>query len=406
MKVGSDSRQAPADVLDLRRRNLSQVLHHLRDRGRSSRIEVAADTGLAAGAVTSLISELIDAELVQEAGLSGSGAAGRPRRLLTLAGGSVAAVGVQVDAETVAVRIIDLVGRELYSGRHAHAVSDFSDDALARAAAAHITSALDTAGGDRLTIAVTVAVPGWPHEGLVVSPTLGWAGNPFLDDLRTHLGCPTGALSLANDGNLGALAEYQLLRPTGVRDLVYMEGGVGIGGGVIVDGRQAFGAAGAAGEFGHVVVDPQGPACLCGQRGCLERYASLPVLLERTGLRAQLRERGANASLAELVRLARAGTLPVLDALSDIARHLNVVTAAAQMIINPHTIVLGGYFAQVAPWLISAMTRQAAPLIMSPNIRPGALSVDAPLHGAALSATNAILDDPLRITRPSSGRTG
>lgn len=401
MKVDSGSRQAPADVLGLRRRNLSQVLHHLRDRGQSSRIEVAADTGLAAGAVTSLISELIDAELVQEAGLSGGGSAGRPRRLLTLAGDSVAAVGVQVDAETVAVRITDLAGRELYSGRRAHAVSDFSDDSLARAAAAHVTHALDTAGGDRLTIAVTVAVPGWPHDGLVTSPTLDWVGNPFLDDLRTHFGDRTGALTLANDGNLGALAEYQLLHPTGVRDLVYMEGGVGIGGGVIVDGRQAFGATGAAGEFGHVVVDPQGPACPCGQRGCLERYASLPVLLERAGLRAQLRERGVNASLEELVRLARAEAPPVLDALSDIARHLDVVTAAAQMIINPHTIVLGGYFAQVAPWLISAMTPPPFPL----DIRPGALSVDAPLHGAALSATNAILDDPLRITRPSS-RTG
>lgn len=382
-----------ADVLSLRRHNLSLVLHHLRDHGQSSRIEVSADTGLGAGAVTSLVGELIGYGLAEEVGLRGTGSAGRPRRLLTLGHDSVTAVGVRLDPTFVSVRVTDLAERERYHERAPHGLTAPTVDEMAKALAERITRAV----GDRhgRTVSVVVAVPGWTDRGTVTSVPLGWRLAPLLAALREHLGPGIGPVALVNDGNLETWAEYQSLRLTGVRDLIYLAGGLGAGGGVVVDGRLVYGAHGAAGELGHLEVEPAGLACPCGRRGCLERYVSLRALLERSGIGEH--ERG----VEEIVERATRGDAATLRALGEAAERIRSVVMNARMLLDPQVVVLGGHFGRLVKWLAPVIAHD--PLRGSPpfEVRAAGQVRDAALYGATCFAAAAILDDPLLVTRPS-----
>ncbi|WP_336211290.1 ROK family protein [Nonomuraea sp. LPB2021202275-12-8] len=382
-----------ADVLSLRRHNLSLVLHHLRDHGQSSRIQVSAETGLGAGAVTSLVGELIGYGLVEEVGLRGTGSAGRPRRLLTLSGSSVAAVGVRLNPRTIDVRVTDLAERERYHERAPHGLCAPEAGEMAKALAEHVARAVGDGHGR--TVSVVVGVPGWTDRGIVTSVPFGWRRAPLLAALREHLAPGIGPVVLANDGNLGTWAEYQLLRLTGVRDLIYLAGGPGVGGGIVVDRHLVYGAHGAAGELGHVVVEAGGLACPCGRRGCLERYVSLPALLDRAGLGEH--EQG----LDELVERAEEGDLTTLRTLEEAAGWIGAVVTHARMLLNPQVVVLGGHFGRLARWLAPVIARD--PQRGSPpfEVRAAGHVRDAELHGATCFAAAAILDDPLLVTRPS-----
>ncbi|MCJ7512423.1 MAG: ROK family protein, partial [Anaerolineales bacterium] len=126
---------------------------------------------------------------------------------------------------------------------------------------------------------IGVAAPGPldPREGVVFgAPNLpGWDRVPLRDLLAAHFGCP---VALGNDCNLAALAEWRHGAGRGVRHLIYLAIGTGIGGGAIVNGQLLLGAHGLAAEFGHMLVDPRAPLCGCGQPGHLESLASGPAI--------------------------------------------------------------------------------------------------------------------------------
>ncbi|WP_327102337.1 ROK family protein [Nonomuraea glycinis] len=381
-----------ADVLSLRRHNLSLVLHHLRDHGQSSRIEVSGDTGLGAGAVTSLVGELIGYGLAEEVGLRGTGSAGRPRRLLTLGHNSVAAVGVRLDPTFISVRVTDLAERERYQEQAPHGLTAPTVDEAAKALAERVTLAV----GDwhARTVSVVVAVPGWTDRGIVTSVPFGWRLAPLLAALHEHLP-GIGPVALVNDGNLETWAEYQSLRLTGVRDLIYLAGGLGAGGGVVVDGRLVYGAHGAAGELGHLEVEPGGLPCPCGRRGCLERYVSLQALLERTGIGEH--ERG----VEEIAERAERGDPATLRALREAAERIHSVVMNARMLLNPQVVVLGGHFGRLVKWLGPVIAQDTLRVSPPFEVRAAGHGRDAALHGATCFAAAAILDDPLLVTRPT-----
>jgi glucokinase len=104
----------------------------------------------------------------------------------------------------------------------------------------------------------------------------GWAGSPLRSELEERLGT---RVILENDGNVAALGENWLGAAREVRDLAILTLGTGVGGGIIVEGKVWHGTTGMAGEFGHMTVEPEGPACGCGNRGCLEQYASATAVV-------------------------------------------------------------------------------------------------------------------------------
>jgi predicted NBD/HSP70 family sugar kinase len=240
------------------------------------------------------------------------------------------------------------------------------------------------AEADGLTVAgAALAVPGLvAANGVVrVAPNLGWqdvAVGDFLDGLP---------VTVDNEANLAALSELG----TGdlPQDFVYISGEIGIGAGIVLDGALYRGTRGWSGELGHIAINPDGPACRCGARGCLEQYA---------GQEAVLRAAGA-ATVEALVAAAEADEPAALAALTAAGTALGTAVATVVNLLDVKTIVLGGSYASLLPWLRDGIAGEADRRVLtaawSPvQLRAAAHGPDAAMRGAAGSVIRALLDDP------------
>jgi predicted NBD/HSP70 family sugar kinase len=246
-------------------------------------------------------------------------------------------------------------------------------------------------------IGVGVAVAGVVRreDGLVrTAPNLGWRDVALAEPLARALaaGVP---VTVANDADLGALAESRRGAAMGADDVVYVSGEVGIGGGIIVGGRPLAGAAGYGGEVGHIPVNPEGAPCHCGSTGCWETEIGEDVLLRLAGQH----ERGGQAALDLVLAAADAGEPRAQAAVDHIGHWLGIGLAGLVNIFDPRLIVLGGRFARLTPY-VSAMVEAeldrhalAAPRDLV-KVVPATLGDHAPLLGAAELAFEPLLADP------------
>jgi predicted NBD/HSP70 family sugar kinase len=178
----------------------------------------------------------------------------------------------------------------------------------------------------------------------------GWAGVRPAEVMGRALGLN---VQVGNDANLGAMSEWLWGAGKGARDLVYLKVATGIGAGMILDGVPYRGSRGTAGELGHIVIDPRGSICRCGNRGCLETIAGAPAIL------GALREtHAADLTIAEAVRLAEGGDVGCRRAIADAGTAIGTATAAICNLLNPRRIVVGGDVA-VAGELLLAPLREA-----------------------------------------------
>ena len=211
-----------------------------------------------------------------------------------------------------------------------------------------------------LTAGAVVALPGLVSSDgrLLVAPNLGWTDVSVPDLLRERLGSRAFPLRAENEANLGALAELWEGAGRRLRDFLYISGELGVGAGIIVDGSLFRGAHGFGGELGHVTVDPGGELCACGSRGCVETRVALGALLRNAGL-------AADAGVGELAERAEAGDERVLAALAQAGHWLGIGVASAANLLNLSGIVIGGYFATLAPWLGPALEEELADRVLS-----------------------------------------
>jgi predicted NBD/HSP70 family sugar kinase len=248
-------------------------------RGAASQADIVRETGLSRTTVSSLVAELLADGLVVERAdserQSPSPSGGRPATLLSLEPSSGGFVGIDFGREVVRVAVADRAGDVLLEARSDRLeVAHEAHQALA-IAEAMVSDALDEADlpADRVIGAgVAVSAPVRSDSPTFASDVIfpSWAEINVTELLSERLNVP---VHLGNDANLGALAEVTFGAGRGKRNLFYVMLSEGIGGGVIVDGRIYLGRAGAAGELGHVVVDPDGQVCRCGNRGCLATVA-------------------------------------------------------------------------------------------------------------------------------------
>ncbi|MGW0663935.1 ROK family protein [Streptodolium elevatio] len=401
--MSSPPSSAPQDVAAIRRHNLALVARLLREQGELSRTEIAARTGLAAGAVTSLAAALIDAGMAREAGIRHvAGSAGRPRRMLAFDGSSVAVVAAHVDASTVGSLAVDLAGRELHRATVGHNAAHGDVDTVIACLAREVGDALAAAGSAGVrAAAIGIAVAGVVVTGsgeVAFAPNLGWRHVPLAEALREALGTGLPIL-LDNDANLTAIAELRALpADSAARHLVVVSGYVGVGSGVVVDGRLFRGSAGGAGEAGHLVVAPRGPKCWCGRRGCLEAMAAPPELARLARL-APEDPADLGAAMAELVVRAERGHKGVLRILDDLGGRLGEVAVTLVTVLGSQAVVLGGYYAALAPWVLPRVEAALEELrgidaYRDVEARAGTRGAAAPVWGAAALAADLVLDDP------------
>ncbi len=225
----------------------------------------------------------------------------------------------------------------------------------------------------------------------------GWEAMPLRAMLAAEFGA---AAAVDNDANVAALGEHRFGAGRGAADLMYITVSTGVGGGWILGGRPWRGADGMAGEIGHTVVDPAGPLCLCGKRGCVERLASGPYMaadwgeeLGSRGVEEQRgrgeREKGGRGDVVtgrDVAVAAAAGDGAARAILMRGARALGAGIGNAANLINPRRFILGGGVTKAGD-LWWAEVRRAARETALPDVRfdivAAELGDDAPLWGAA-----------------------
>jgi predicted NBD/HSP70 family sugar kinase len=227
-----------------------------------------------------------------------------------------------------------------------------------------------------------------------MAPNLGWRDVPLVDVLADALHT-TVPIWIANDAELGALAEVRRGAAVGEDDILYISGEVGVGGGAIVDGRPLLGAAGYAGEVGHIPVNPNGTACRCGSVGCWETEVGEGALLRRAGHPPGGGPDAVEAVIAE----ARDGSPAALSAFDDVGHWLGIGLAGLINMLNPRLVLLGGRFGRIHPFVATTLEGELDRRVLPAPRRlvrvvPTALGVDAPLLGAAELAFEPLLTDP------------
>lgn len=351
----------PADFTDVRATNLAVVLKFVRVNAPCSRADIAASTGLNKTTVSSLVGELIDRRLLRETGLT-EHRIGRPATMIVMDGAPYAAIGLEVSTDYLAAVAMDLAGDRLLSWRRSYpggsggAGTGGARRAVAAVAALARRAVTRARDEGREVLGVSVGVPGLVDaDGSVrLATNLGWAEVPLRADLLEALGDPAYPVTVENDANLAATAEYRYGPHAGAANLVYLTGQLGIGAGIIADGRPLRGTRGYSGELGHIPVDPAGPVCSCGRRGCLEAVAGIGALLDRLGLGVSAPLTDVEPAVEEVTRRAQHQDPAVLSALTDLGRQLGVGVSILANLVNPEVVILGGYYVPLAPWLLPA----------------------------------------------------
>jgi glucokinase len=232
---------------------------------------------------------------------------------------------------------------------------------------------------------------------IIFSPNLrAVEGIPLKDELELRIGLP---LTLENDANAGAWGEFRFGAGSEVDHLLFLTLGTGIGGAMISHGLLLRGAQGSAGELGHVTLQPTGPRCACGNRGCLEALASGTAIRRRAREVAIEHPGSALGRLAaertvlgeDVSRLARKGDKAALSVLEESGRWLGIGLAGFVNIFNPEVIAIGGGVIEAGELILEAAREEVQLRARPPSrdlveIKEATLGPKSGLLGAAVLA--------------------
>jgi glucokinase-like ROK family protein len=398
--------QATADQGLIRKLNTAVLLDALRRFAPLSRAELASRTGLNRSTVSIIVNSLIEEGLIQETDLQSS-KVGRPGMLLELNPKGGFAIGIELGVDFISIILTDFIARVQWREQ---VCSDPNEDQITilDRAATLTQHALDYGLSQGLRpLGIGVGVPGLVdlRQGkLIFAPNLHWNNVPLRLIWSQHFNLP---IFVENEANAAALGEYYFGAAQGVDSFIYLSAGIGLGAGIVLDGKLFRGSNGYASEVGHMTVDPNGELCGCGKRGCWETQVGPRAVLRR--VRKTL-ESGVPSALCDLVesdlerisfesvvQAAGQGDSVALGALQEVGERLGVGVANLVNVFNPELIVLGGALNLASTILLPIVERLIRENALTPaceNVR-----VSASAHGidACLMGTVAlVLDDILR----------
>jgi predicted NBD/HSP70 family sugar kinase len=348
----------PGSPHALREANEARILAVVEQAGGLTHAEIARRSGLSPASVSNLVRSLAASGKVQ---VSDVLLAGRRSRLVTQKALPGFVLGLDLGRTHVRAAIADRT-RTVVGEASASMEAESTVSEGVRLAVDTFARARDLGGVDpEDVLAAAVGLPGPVDQvtGMIGTETLlpKWTGVDLAAVFRDALKVPT---AIENDANLGALGEWAWPSPLAATTFVYIRLATGIGGGIIIDGKLHRGAVGTAGELGHMAMDENGPMCRCGNRGCLEIFASTPRQLALLS--------GAISTEVDVeawIRMAMAGSPPAVRLVEDMGRHIGTAVANLANLINPAVVALGGPITAVGDLLLdpvrSEVRRRAMP---------------------------------------------
>ena len=345
--------------------NRSTVLNTIKNQGPLSRTEIAQQTGLSAATITSISGELINSGLVYEKE-AGDSSGGRPPIMLALNARGGYVIGLKLAEDHVTAALTDLLAT--VNAKQTHPLNDQT-----------FTSAVDTIEGvvnsllaeeryqKEQFLGVGIGLAGiidFQNGVLRHSPIFGWKNIPLGDILVDRLGVP---IYIDNDVNTLTITELWFGKGKGVNNFLTVTIGRGVGLGIVLNGQVYLGMRGGVGEFGHTVIDPDGPLCACGKHGCLETFVSDPALLR---MAEEARSRGELSksviTIDTLISHAQAGNPAAMAIFAEAGKVLGLGIANLINLLNPELIIISGEGVRAGDVLFEPMRTT-----VSANVMPG-----------------------------------
>lgn len=401
------------DLSFVREIHLSLILRYLHKQAPLSRAQLANLTNLNKSTVSSLVEELINRNLIHEIGQNASWT-GRPATLLELNPAAGCIIGVELGVDFVAVILTDFTGSILWR-RQQDADPSEAQEATIDQTLHLVDEAMQAAKSmqSRL-LGLGLSTPGTVNtsEGLLIfAPNLHWRNVPLGKIFSEHTNLPT---FVDNDANAAALGEHFFGVARHVQSFICIYAGVGIGGGIFLNGELYRGCSGFAGEIGHCtfLFETFQSPCHCGKSGCWETFANQYSVLERVRARLEVKrssiipaimaENNSPLTFQIIVKAAEAGDIEATEALAEAGKALGIGIANLINIFNPQMIVIGGPLSLAGSFLLPAVEesvkiRALNEVLAEAEILLSQFGADASLIGAAALVIQAIIANPSRI---------
>lgn len=325
--------------------NRFAILHAIRDAGTISRVDLARRTGLSQATVTGITAELLGEGMLLEKEGGRSDGGRRPVPLALNPGGAYT-VGVHLSVDQIAVVLMDLQAGILKTHTKALEPENYTPERMVEVLVESVQTCLWQADFTKKQISgIGVAIPGLidSRTGFVhYVPNYKWNNIGLADRLRERMGV---AVYVENSANTLAIFEQWFGAGRGADNFLLITTEHGIGAGLVLDGKIYRGSSGIAGEFGHTVVDDQGPLCRCGQKGCLEAICGNNAILREAKeaiRRGQWVIKTGEPTIEEVLADAKGGN-PALRAIYQrVGRTLGVGIGNLCKLFDPEKIIITG----------------------------------------------------------------
>ena len=404
-----------ADQAFVRDVNLSLILRSIHNEAPLSRAQLAALTGLNKSTVSSLVEELLELRLIHETGINSVGA-GRPATLLEINPQAGYVVGVELGVDFVSVALTNFLGEVLW-----RQVAEADPAASVENTLEQILKLVQTGlkaarTNDWPLLGMGVATPGTVDltEGvLIFAPNLHWHNVPLGKFFSEGSGLK---VFVENDANAAAIAEHLFGVARQSKDFIFVFAGVGIGGGLFLNGSLYRGRNGYAGELGHspIMAEPYQSPCHCGNRGCWETYANQYSIIQRVQSRLEtkrsslipglMEEEHAPLSIPLIKKAADLGDAEAIQSFSEAGAAMGQGFASLINIFNPEKIILGGPLSLAGDYLLPSIQRtvvqHSLPEIgQQSEVFLSSFGPDASLIGAVAIVVDDILSNPAHVER-------
>jgi glucokinase-like ROK family protein len=356
------------DHAAMRDMNISLILNTLHNESPLSRAGLANRTGLNKGTISVMVKDLLEVGLIQEIGTDASSSdVGRPAIYLSRNPDAGYIIGVEIGVDFVSIVTANFA-IEIVSRRYESTIKYINQQAIMDRILFLLKETYEQAKRNgRPVFGVGIGVPGlvdMTNGRLLFAPNLGWENVPIKELVESVIDVP---VFVSNEANLAALGESYFGAGQDCEYLLSISSGVGLGGGIVLNGRLVEGATGFAGEVGHITVQQGADAlsCNCGNFGCWETVAGRQALFDRveTAINSGQSSWIAEVTNGDLTRLsipliteaARRNDQVSLNALQETGEWLGIGIASLLNVINPERVIFGGALISAYEFLLPAM---------------------------------------------------